>query len=57
MRINKAIQIALAALSVCLIGGLSIAVVESFRVRTLTLAAGSPEGESYILATAIKKVV
>lgn len=57
MRINKAIQISAVALSACIFGGLLLVAVQSSGVRTVILAAGSPGGESYILATALKTVV
>jgi len=39
------------------LGGIALLVTEGAKVRTVTLAAGSPQGESYILSTALKKVV
>jgi uncharacterized protein len=53
---NQILRFALAALSVTLIGGLAIALWQRSRPEHLTLAAGAPSGESYILSNALKTV-
>jgi uncharacterized protein len=55
--LNRVLRIALVALSVCLAAGLVTVSWQQSKVRYLTLAAGAPSGESYILGTALKTVV
>ena len=55
--VNRVVQVALAALSLGIILVLVIALTRQSRKETLTVAAGAPSGESYILATAVKAVV
>lgn len=48
---------AMVALSLVLLGGLALQVYESSKTRSLTFAAGSVSGESYIIGSALKTVV
>jgi|HubBroStandDraft_6_1064221.scaffolds.fasta_scaffold36407_5 TRAP transporter TAXI family solute receptor len=48
---------AMAALSLVLLGGLALQVYQASKTRTLTFAAGSVSGESYIIGSALKTVV
>jgi uncharacterized protein len=54
---NKVLRITLTGLSLGLITGLVIALLQQSKTEYLTLAAGSSSGESYILGNALKKVV
>jgi uncharacterized protein len=54
---NKAILIVLASLTAAVVCGVSLLWVQCARVQTLAVAAGSPSGESYIIAAALKTVV
>jgi hypothetical protein len=54
---GKVSLIAIAAVSATFIAGLAVVLVQGSRVQYLTLAAGAPSGESYILGTALKQVV
>ena len=54
---NRVLRIAILAVSVGVIAGLAISFVQRCRTQHLMLAAGSPSGESYILGSALKKVV
>jgi TRAP transporter TAXI family solute receptor len=54
---NRILQIAIAAVSLSVLGGLAVALVQASRVQRLTLAAGASSGESYILGSALKTVV
>ena len=47
----------MAAASVAVIGGLGFAVVQSSKTQYLTMAAGSRSGESYLIGSALKRVV
>ncbi len=57
MSINRVILIALASLTAAVVCGISLVWMQGSRVRTVTLAAGSRAGESYIIGSALKKVV
>src|SRR5277367_7160716 len=54
---NRVVRLAVITASLCVITSLAIAVWEGSRTQHLTLAAGAPTGESYILGKALKKVV
>lgn len=54
---NEVLRIAIVAVSLTVIGGLAIALMQGSEVQYLTLAAGSSNGESYILSNALKSVV
>jgi TRAP transporter TAXI family solute receptor len=54
---HRVSQIALGLLTLGLIALLVAGILHSSRVRKLTLAAGSPDGESYIICSALKTVV
>ncbi len=54
---NKVLRTTLVGVSLGLIAGLAIALLQQSRTEHLTLAAGSLSGESYILGKALKKVV
>src|ERR1700733_7597349 len=51
---NRVLRIALVALSLGLVGCLAIGVWQGSKTERLTLAAGGPSGESYILGHALK---
>jgi len=55
--LNKAVLAAVLVASVCLIVGLAVAVWQSSKTQELTLAAGAPSGESYLIGNALKKIV
>ncbi len=57
LSISRIVQVALAILSLGLIAFLGAGVYQSSRVRILRAAAGSSNGDSYILLSALKKVV
>jgi len=57
LEFNRVLQIAIAAASVCLIGGLAFTWFQASKTQRLTLAAGTRSGESYILGNALKTVV
>src|SRR5580693_979479 len=57
LEFNKILLIAVGAVSVIVLGGLTIALILSSRTRHLTLTAGAKTGESYILSSALKNVV
>jgi TRAP transporter TAXI family solute receptor len=54
---NQVLRLALVALSVTLVALLAIAWWQQSRTEHITLAAGAPSGESYILGNALKTVV
>jgi len=54
---NQVLRLALLALSVTLVAVLAIAWWQQSRTEHITLAAGAPSGESYILGNALKTVV
>jgi uncharacterized protein len=54
---NQVLRLALVALSVTLVAVLAIAWWQQSRTEHITLAAGAPSGESYILGNALKTVV
>jgi TRAP transporter TAXI family solute receptor len=54
---NRLMQVVLAALTLCLAGGLAVIFSQRSKIEHLTLAAGTSSGESYILGNALKTVV
>lgn len=54
---NKAMLLAVAIASACLIAGVTVVLWQGSRTQQLTLAAGASSGESYILGSALKAVV
>src|SRR5271170_2435532 len=54
---NRLTQLTLAALTLGLVGGLAIILLQRSKTEYLTLAAGTSSGESYILGNALKTVV
>jgi len=54
---NRVLRIALVALSLGLVGCLAIGLWQGSKTERLTLAAGAPSGESYILGHALKTVL
>jgi uncharacterized protein len=54
---NRVVRIVLILVSASLLLGFAIVLWQQFRPQYLTLAAGDPGGESYILGSALKKVV
>jgi hypothetical protein len=57
LEFNKVLLIAIGVVSFSMLAGLTIALVQNSKVEHLTLAAGSPSGESYIMGHALKTVV
>lgn len=54
---NRILLIAIGAASIGVVGGLGVVLFEGARTQYLTLAAGSKSGESYVLGSALKKIV
>jgi hypothetical protein len=54
---NRVLRITLAVLSLAFVTSLVVALLQQSKVQYLTLAAGASSGESFILGTALKKVV
>ena len=54
---NLVVRIALAALSLVIFASITLTLWQKSKIETLTLAAGAPSGESYLLGNALKKVV
>jgi TRAP transporter TAXI family solute receptor len=57
LEFNAILRIVVGVISLSVIGGLAVALLQSSKVQHLTLAAGSLSGASYILGRALKKVV
>ncbi len=53
---NRVLLIAIVGVSLGVVAGLAIVLVQRLRTQHLTLAAGSPSGESYILRNALKRL-
>jgi TRAP transporter TAXI family solute receptor len=54
---NRVLLIAIVAVSVGVVAGVAVVLLQGSKTQRLTLAAGSPSGESYILGSALKTVV
>jgi TRAP transporter TAXI family solute receptor len=57
VKLNKIVEVGMVVLSLALLVFLGTIAYQGSRVHYLTLAAGSPTGESYILSAALKTVV
>lgn len=57
LEFNKILLIVIGSVSIIFIGALTGAFLQKSKIQHLTLAAGSPSGESYVLGNALKKVV
>jgi uncharacterized protein len=57
LEFNKIPLIAIGAVTLSVIAGLTVVLLQKSKIEYLTLAAGSPGGESYILGNALKTVV
>jgi len=57
LEFNGVVRVALVVLSVGVIGGVAVALVEGSNTKQLTMAAGARSGESYLIGSALKKVV
>jgi uncharacterized protein len=54
---NRVVQIALATLSLGVVGVIAFLMIQQSKTQRLTIAAGASSGESYILSRALKTVV
>jgi uncharacterized protein len=54
---NRVVRLAVITVSLCVVAGAAIVLWQASRTQYLTMAAGAPGEESYILGDALKKVV
>ena len=57
LRVNRIVELGMVALSLAILGFILFLVYEQSKVRRVTIAAGSPTGESYIMCAALRTVV
>jgi TRAP transporter TAXI family solute receptor len=57
LKLNRVMEVGLILLSLTILGFVGTALYQNARTRRLTLAAGSPSGEGYIVCAALRNVV